>query len=110
MKRTLVVGFLTVLGLLSVGCNGTASGVLQPNPEDLFANARRSSRTFLISAIWRSTSRFPALLRKRLGLIPFSVGRRTSSSHPDASRTGRELQMFHVATAFLQGASVNAAD
>src|SRR5204863_18424 len=40
MKRTLVVGFLTVLGLLSVGCNGTAYGVLQPNPEDLFANAR----------------------------------------------------------------------
>ncbi len=36
MKRTLVVGFLTVLvGLLSVGCNGTAYGVLQPNPEDL---------------------------------------------------------------------------
>ena len=40
MKRTLVVGFLTVLGLLTAGCNGTAYGVLQPNPEDLFANAR----------------------------------------------------------------------
>src|SRR5947207_14379403 len=40
MKRTLVVGFLTVLGLLSVGCNGTAYAVLQPNPEHLFPNAR----------------------------------------------------------------------
>jgi hypothetical protein len=29
---------------------------------------------------------------------------------PDAPRTGRELQVFHVASAFLQEASVNAAD
>ncbi len=29
---------------------------------------------------------------------------------PDAPRTRRELQVFHVATAFLQEASVNAAD
>ncbi|MBV9608810.1 MAG: hypothetical protein JO187_04565 [Acidobacteria bacterium] len=29
---------------------------------------------------------------------------------PDAPRTGRELQLFHVAQAFLQNASVNAAD
>src|SRR6202022_1420941 len=29
---------------------------------------------------------------------------------PDAQRTGRELQVFHVASAFLQEASVNAAD
>ena len=29
---------------------------------------------------------------------------------PDAPRTGRELQVFHVATAFLQNASVNAGD
>src|SRR6266851_9984738 len=75
----------------------------------IFANACRSSRTFLISAIWRSTSRFPALLRKRLGLIPFSVGQDVIVA-PDAPRTGRELQVFHVASAFLQEASVNAAD
>jgi len=29
---------------------------------------------------------------------------------PDAPRTGRELEVFHLATAFLQKASVNAAD
>jgi len=29
---------------------------------------------------------------------------------PGAPRTGRELQVFHLATAFLQEASVNAAD
>jgi hypothetical protein len=29
---------------------------------------------------------------------------------PDAPRTGRELQVFHVANAFVQEASVNAAD
>src|SRR5258708_31441974 len=29
---------------------------------------------------------------------------------PDAPRTGRELQVFHVANAFLQETSVNAAD
>ena len=29
---------------------------------------------------------------------------------PDAPRTGRELEVFHVAQAFLQNASVNAAD
>jgi hypothetical protein len=29
---------------------------------------------------------------------------------PDAPRTGRELEVFHIATAFLQNVSVNAAD
>jgi hypothetical protein len=29
---------------------------------------------------------------------------------PDAPRTGRELELFHIATAFLQNVSVNAAD
>jgi len=35
MKTTLVVGCLILLALLSLGCNGTSYGILQPNPEDL---------------------------------------------------------------------------
>jgi hypothetical protein len=35
MQRAVLAGCLTLLALLTVGCNGTTYGVLQPNPEDL---------------------------------------------------------------------------
>jgi len=35
LKRLLLIGSITLFALLSVSCNGTTYGVLQPNPEDL---------------------------------------------------------------------------
>src|SRR5882762_2220236 len=109
MKKTLVVGCLTLLALLSVGCNGTAYGILQPNPEDLckclpiepdIADFRHLSNHVPI----------PNIAAQEIGVDSIRSWTQDAFVDPGAPRTGRELQVFHLATAFLQEASVNAAD
>jgi len=109
MKKTLVVGCLTLLALLSVGCNGTAYGILQPNPEDLckclpiepdIADFRHLAKHVPI----------PNIAAQEIGVDSILSWTQDAFVDPGAPRTGRELQVFHLATAFLQEASVNAAD
>jgi len=109
MKKTLVVGCLTLLELLSVGCNGTAYGILQPNPEDLckclpiepdIADFRHLAKHVPI----------PNIAAQEIGVDSILSWTQDAFVDPGAPRTGRELQVFHLATAFLQEASVNAAD
>jgi hypothetical protein len=91
MKLSLWIGGVILLGLLTVGCNGGSYGVLQPNPEDLC---------------------------KCIPIEPDILDFRHVAKHvpipafvdPAAPRTGRELQVFHIASGFLQEASVNGAD
>jgi hypothetical protein len=109
MKQTLLAGCLTLLALRSVGCNGTNYGVLQPTPEDLckclpiepdIADFRHLAKHVPIAVI----------AAQEIGVDTILSWTQDAFVAPDAPRTGRELQVFHVATAFLQVASVNAAD
>ena len=109
MNHTLLAGCLTLLALRSVGCNGTNYGVLQPTPEDLckclpiepdIADFRHLAKHVPI----------PAIAAQEIGVDTILSWTQDAFVAPDAPRTGRELQVFHVATAFLQVASVNAAD
>ena len=87
-----------------------AYGVLQPNPEDLFANARPIEPDILDFRHLAKHVPIPGIAAQEIGVDTILSWTQDVIVAPDAPRTGRELQMFHVATAFLQGASVNAAD
>jgi hypothetical protein len=109
MRQILLVGSITLLALLGVACNGGSVGVLQPNPEDLckclpiepdIADFRHLAKHVPI----------PAIAAQEIGVDTILSWTQDAFVAPDAPRTGRELQVFHVANAFLQEASVNAAD
>jgi hypothetical protein len=100
---------MALLALLGVACNGGSFGVLQPNPEDLckclpiepdIADFRHLAKHVPI----------PAIAAQEIGVDTILSWMQDAIVAPDAPRTGRELQVFHVANAFLQEASVNAAD
>jgi hypothetical protein len=109
MKLSLWSGSLTLVGLLAVGCNGGSYGVLQPNPEDLckciplepdILDFRHLAKHVPISNI----------AAQEIGVDTILSWRQDTFVDPGAPRTGRELQVFHIAAAFLQEASVNGAD
>ena len=109
MKLILVVGCLMLLALLGIGCNGTTYGILQPNPEDLckclpiepdIADFRHLAKHVPI----------PSIAAQEIGVDTILSWTQDVFVDPGAPRTGRELQVFHLANAFLQEASVNAAD
>jgi hypothetical protein len=109
MRQILLVGCMTLSALLCVACNGGSVGVLQPNPEDLckclpiqpdIADFRHLEKHVPI----------PNIAAQEIGVDTILSWTQDAFVAPDAPRTGRELQVFHVASAFLQEASVNAAD
>src|ERR1700688_3217856 len=98
-----------VLWLLSGSCSGQDFGILQPNPEDLckclpigpdIADFRHLEKHVPI----------PNIDAHEIGVDTVLSWTHYAIVAPDAPRTGRELELFHVANAFLQEASVNAAD
>ena len=102
--------WMTILvALATVSCNGQDFGFLQPTPEDLckclplepdVADYRHAAKHVPISDIVAQEVSVEIILTWPQDLlIP-----------PDAPRTGRELQVFHIANAFLQNVSVNALD
>ena len=109
VKNTGLTGGAILLLLLAVSCKGQDYGVLQPTPEDLckclpiepdISDYRHLAKHVPIP----NTASEEVTVETILGwaqdpLIP-----------PDAPRTGRELGVFHIATAFLQNASINAVD
>src|SRR6202171_3357913 len=109
MKPTLVVGCLILLALLSVGCNGTAYGILQPNPEDLCKCLPIEPDILDFRHLAKHVP-IPSIAAQEIGVDTILSWTQDAIVAPDAPRTGRELQVFHVASAFLQEASVNAAD
>ena len=109
MKLGFWSGSLTLLGLFAVGCNGSGYGVLQPNPEDLckcipiepdILDFRHSAKHVPI----------PTVAAQEIGVDTMLSWTQDAFVDPTAPRTGRELQVFHIATGFLQEASVNGAD
>ena len=98
-----------LLVLIIVSCTGQDYGVLQPTPENLckclpiepdIADYRHLAKHV-------PSPDFPvqeATVETILGWAQDPV------IPPDAPRSGRELEVFQIATAFLQNASTNAAD
>jgi hypothetical protein len=109
LKPVILIRSIILLALLCAACNGTDYGVLQPNPEDLckclpiepdIADFRHLEKHVPI----------PNIAAQEIGVDTILSWTQDEFVAPDAPRTGRELQVFHVANAFLQVASVNAAD
>jgi len=109
MKQTLLAGCLTFLALLSVGCSGTNYGVSQPNPEDLCKCLPIEPDILDFRHLAKHVP-IPSIAAQEIGVDTILSWTQDAFVAPDAPRTGRELQVFHVAVAFLQEASVNAAD
>lgn len=101
------VAFVTTLG---AGCSGSDYGILQPNPEDL-------CKCLPIEPAILDFRHLAKHVPIRSDILPLEIDVNTilgwtqdAFVAPDAPRTGRELLVFHMANAFLQEASVNAAD
>jgi hypothetical protein len=109
MKHTLVAGCLMLLALLSIACNGSNYGVLQPNPEDLCKCLPIEPAILDFRHLAKHVP-IPSIAAQEIGVDIILSWTQDAFVAPDAPRTGRELQVFHVANAFLQEASVNAAD
>ena len=98
-----------LLALPAVSCNGQDFGVLQPTPKDLckclpiepdIADYRHLAKHVPI----------PNIAAQEVSVEIILTWPQDPVIPPDAPRTGRELEVFHIANAFLQNASVNAVD
>jgi hypothetical protein len=109
MKQALLAGCLTLLAFLSVGCNGNTYGILQPNPEDLCKCLPIEPDILDFRHLAKHVP-IPTIAAQEVGIDTILSWTQDAFVAPDAPRTGRELRVFHVTAAFLQEASVNAAD
>ena len=108
-EQVSLTGITILLSLAFVSCKGQDFGVLQPTPNDLckclslepdIADYRHLAKHVPIPNIPAQEVTVEIILTwAQDPVIP-----------PDAPRTGRELEVFHIANAFLQNASVNAVD
>jgi len=109
MKVSLQMGSLTLLGLLAVGCNGNSYGVLQPSPEDLCKCIPLEPDIIDFRHLAKHVP-IPNVAAQEIGVDTILSWTQDAFVDPTAPRTGRELQVFHIAAGFLQEASVNGAD
>ena len=109
LKQNLLFGTVTFFALLCVACNGGSYGVIQPNPEDLCKCLPVEPDILDFRHIAKHVP-IPNIAAQEIGVDTILSWTQDTFVAPDAPRTGRELQVFHVAAAFLQEASVNAAD
>jgi len=105
----MVLGSAMLSWFAAGSCNGSNYGVIQPTPEDLckclpvepdIADFRHVAKHVAI----------PNIAAQEIGVDTVLSWSQDAFVAPDAPRTGRELQVFHIADAFVQEASVNAAD
>jgi hypothetical protein len=110
LRRALLIFSTASLGILLFSCKGSDFGFLQPNPENLckclpiepdIADYRHTAKHVPIPTMTPVEVNVDTILAWPEDAFPLP---------PDQPRTGRELQVFHVPQAFLQEASVNAAD
>src|SRR6266478_5368784 len=90
-------------------CTGSDYGVLQPTPEDLCKCLPVEPNIADFRHIAKHTA-IPNIAAQEIGVDTILSWTQDAFVAPDAPRTGRELQVFHIANAFVQEASVNAAD
>jgi hypothetical protein len=101
------ITLMTVLAMMS--CSGQDFGFLQPKPEDL-CNCLPLEPD---SADYRHVAKhvpIPNEVAQEISVVSILTWPQDIFIPPDAPRTGRELDLFHIANAFLQNASVNAVD
>src|SRR6266436_7577041 len=109
VKDLVLIASTMLLARTLVSCAGQDYGVLQPTPENLckclpiepdLTDYRHLAKHVPIPNIAIQEVTVETILGwAQDPIIP-----------PDAPRTGRELEVFHIATAFLQNVSVNAVD
>jgi hypothetical protein len=109
LKKILLIGMVTLFALLCAACNGGSYGIVQPNPEDLCKCLPIEPDILDFRHIAKHVP-IPVIAAQEIGVDTILSWTQDTFVAPDAPRTGRELQVFHLATAFLQEASVNAAD
>jgi hypothetical protein len=109
LKQFLLIGSVSLFALLCVACNGGSYGIVQPNPEDLCKCLPVEPDILDFRHIAKHVP-IPVLAAQEIGVDTILSWTQDAFVAPDAPRTGRELQVFHVATAFLQEAGVNGAD
>jgi hypothetical protein len=110
LQGTCFTASTILLALVAVSCKGQDFGVLQPTPKDLcqclpiepdIADYRHLAKHVAIPNI-------PAPQDVTVDII---LGwPQDAFLPPDAPRSGRETEVFHIPNAFLQNASVNAVD
>ncbi|HTB95136.1 MAG TPA: hypothetical protein VK728_20045 [Candidatus Sulfotelmatobacter sp.] len=109
MKFSFGVGSLTLLGMLAAGCNGNSYGVLQPSPEDLCKCIPIEPDILDFRHLAKHVP-IPVVAAQEIDVNTMLSWTQDAFVDPAAPRTGRELQVFHIAAGFLQEASVNGAD
>jgi hypothetical protein len=101
------ITFLILLPIVS--CSGQDFGFLQPTPQDLCKCLPLEPD----SADYRHAAKHVPITNgapQDISIETILAWPQDVFIPPDAPRTGRELQVFHIANAFLQNASVNAVD
>jgi len=109
LEQIYLTGMTILIALATMSCNGQDFGFLQSTPEDLckciplepdIADYRHAAKHVPIPDVTAEEVSVDDILAWPQDLI----------IPPDAPRSGRELDVFHIANAFLQNASVNAVD
>jgi hypothetical protein len=109
LERIYLTSMTILVALATVSCSGQDFGFLQPTPEDLckcvplepdIADYRHAAKHVPI----------PEIVAQEVTVEIIHTWSQDLFIPPDAPRTGRELEVFHLANAFLQKASVNAVD
>src|SRR5437868_10243555 len=109
LQRIWLTGSTVFLAIVMVSCKGQDFGVLQPSPNDFckclpiepdISDYRHQAKHVVI----------PNVIPQEVTVEVILTWSQDPVIPADAPRSGRELEVFHVANAFLQNASVNAAD
>ncbi len=109
LERIYLASMTILVTLATWSCSGQDFGFLQPTPEDLckcvplepdIADYRHAAKHVPI----------PDIVAQEVSVEIILTWPQDLFIPPDAPRTGRELEVFHLANAFLQKASVNAVD
>jgi hypothetical protein len=109
LEQTCLTSFTILLALAIARCSGQDFGFLQPTPKDLckclpiepdIADYRHLAKHVPI----------PNIAAQEVSVETILTWSQDPVIPPDAPRTGRENEVFHIANAYLQNASVNALD
>jgi hypothetical protein len=109
LLRIYLTSMTILIALATLSCSGKDFGFLQPTPEDLckclplepdIADYRHAAKHVPI----------PNTVPQEVSVEIILTWSQDLFIPPDAPRTGRELEVFHIANAFLQKVSVNALD
>jgi len=104
-----LTSFTILLALPIVSCSGQDFGFVQPTPKDLckclpiepdIADYRHLAKHLAI----------PNIVAQEVSVEIILTWSQDPVIPPDSPRTGREQEVFHIANAYLQNASVNALD